>query len=170
MLGIALGTAIPVVLAMLFGVVNMTAAGQGEVAERTVAGLAYGMAAVLVLAFGPAWHAYRVCPSPMHAESGPFWGLMPGILIAGSLGPALKQVAGPLFDTVGQGITIGLIGLVAGPLAWEITYCTSARLGRPAHSSEHTTALVDKNASDFKNVLMDIRATFITNWQAAVLM
>lgn len=136
-MGIGLGTVIPAILSMLFGAVYMAAGGQGDLGQRVVAGLICGLAAVLVPAFGLAWHAYGVRHAPTRAETAALWGLIPAALIAGSLGPALGGVAGVQFDAVDQGITVGLFGLVAGPLAWEISYWFSGGVDVSAAPSEH---------------------------------
>lgn len=134
-LGIVLGTVVPTVLSMLFGAVYMMAAGQGAIGEKVVAGMVCGLAAVLVPAFGLAWHACSVRHAPTRAETAHLWGLIPAALIAGSLGPALGGVAGYQFHALSHGITIGLFGLIAGPLAWQTSYWSDTLLA--GHAPPH---------------------------------
>jgi hypothetical protein len=142
--GLALGTLLPTVLGVLFGSVYAWAGSVDTLLPAPLAGGVIGLCAVLVPAFGLSWHGSAVRASATRAATAPLWGVIPGALIGISLGPSLGGVAGSLLGNLQLGITIGMFGLVSGPLAWQLAYwgqevwSDSLRaLRHPSGTSEH---------------------------------
>ncbi|GIW89908.1 MAG: hypothetical protein KatS3mg109_0340 [Pirellulaceae bacterium] len=121
-LGMALGTLAPTGFAAVCGMVYFLAASQEPVANRLACGAVVGAASMLIASFSLSWHATAVRSAPVRASTAPLWGLVPAILLGGTLGPVCGGTAGYILGALGDGIRVGSLGVFLGPVAWQLAY------------------------------------------------
>ncbi len=120
--GIALGTLVPTVLAALCGIAYFLPAGSGTYSKRLLDGSLIGSVSMLLAAFSLSWHATAVRQAPEKLRTAPLWGLIPGALVGGTLASVFGGVTGYLRDALGDGIRLGALGVLLGPVAWQLAY------------------------------------------------
>lgn len=139
MKGIAAGTLASLALGLTAGLVaalgfwpwpadtgNSAFAAMLNFAGVLTSGLVTGGAIGLFMGASLAWHGGILGSTLDRGDAAPIYGVLTGIVLAGSLSPLIGGVLGLLF---GQLLGGALLGLVLGPLVgitgWEIGYWTA---------------------------------------------
>jgi hypothetical protein len=109
-------------MAAFCGMVYFLAAGQEPVATRLGHGALVGAASLLIASFSLSWHATAIRGAPGKAATAPLWGLVPAVLLGGTLGPVFGGTTGYLLGALADGIRVGSLGVFLGPVAWQLAY------------------------------------------------
>jgi hypothetical protein len=147
LISISAGTLLAGILAAVVGM--FTAMSSWPLVDAATAGwmASFGMAwaglligGVMGLAVGwcMAWHGSALGASDARTEMAMVWGVIPGLLFGGALGPVFAGVMGLFFSQLVPSLMFGLyFGPIVGVVGWQVGYFVSNLLtggGHPSHS------------------------------------